>query len=158
MDTYNSKFGQLKIGQGPEDNFLWTGSIDISNTIYSGQIPIYIFTKECKIQNRVIDLAEKIVLNIDQYLEKSVLFIKQTLTEEREKYNIREDEYDLLNLDTDHFPIDVPELTFWENSIEWMMRFAEGRFSICDPLGIAVTYSLTTPKSVDNLEESEYLD
>lgn len=158
LDTYNSKFGLLKSTSGPENNFLWTGSIDVYGSIYSGRIPIYIFTKESKMQSNVIELAETIVLNIEQYLEKSIVFIKQTLTEQRENYKIQDKEYPFLSLDTNYFPVDFPELTFWEDSVEWMIRFAEGKFSICDPLGIAVTYSLTTPLRVDNLEESEYLD
>ena len=158
FETYNSKFGLLTIGEGPEKNFVWRGNIDISNSIFSGQIPIYIFTKERTIPSNLIDLAEIIVLNIDQYLEKSILFIKQTLTEQPEKYKIRKNEYDYLNLDINNFPIDVPELTFWEHSNEWMIRFAEGKFYICDPLGISVTYNFSNPITVDNIEDSEYLD
>jgi len=158
IDTYHSKFGVLKMEQGPENNFFWRGNINISNAIYSQQVPIYIFTKESQMHREVIALAETIVLNIDQYLETSILFIKQTFTEHREKYKIREDEYVFLTLDSNQFPIAIPELTFWEDSIEWMIRFSEGKFSICDPLGIAVTYSLTKTIRVESLEESEYLD
>lgn len=158
IETYNSNFGQLSIEKGPENNFVWTGSIGISNNIYSGQVPIYIFTNERKIPNNLIDFVEMIVLSIDQYLEKSFLFIKQTLTEQPQKYKIRENEYDYLSLDINSFPIDVPELTFWEDSSEWMVRFAEGKFHICDPLGISVTFNLTNPLTVDNLEDSEYID
>lgn len=155
-DTYYSKFGLLKIGEGPEDNFVWTIDIDVSTNIYSGRIPIYIFTNDRIIPNSLLELAETIVLNIDQYLEKSVLFIKQTLTAQQKKYKIREHEYEFLSYDINCFPVDLPELTFWENSIEWMIRFAEGKFDICDPFGISVTYRLTTPKTVDDLEDSEY--
>lgn len=158
IETYHSKFGPLHVGQGPENTFVWTGTIDISNDIFTGQIPIYIFTTEHRITDRAVRLAEQIVLDIDHYLKKSILFIKQTLTEQPQEYNIREDEYDYLSLDINDFPIDVPELTFWEDSIEWVMRFAEGRFYICDPLGISVTYRLTNPISVDNLEDSDFLD
>ena len=94
FETYNSKFGLLTIGEGPENNFVWRGNIDISNSIFSGQIPIYIFTKELTIPSNVIDLAEIIVLNIDQYLEKSILFIKQTLTEQPE--NIKSEKMNMI--------------------------------------------------------------
>ena len=153
--TYNSKFGTLNISQGPEDDFLWTGYIDVSNNIFSGKIPIYIFTKKREIKEDTINFTETIVSNINLYLEKSILFIKQTLTAHKEEYKIREEEYDFLSLDIDCFPVDFPELTFWEDSDEWMIRFAEGSFYICDPLGISVTYNLTNPISVDNLEDSE---
>lgn len=157
-NIYKSQFGELLLGQGPEDNFVWTGHIDISNHIFSGQIPIYILTKERVIPNDTIKLTETIVLNIHLYLEKSISFIKQTFTAQPDLYKIRKAEYDLLNLDTASFPLNFPELTFWEGSNEWMMRFAEGDFYICDPFGISVTYSWTDPIRVDNLEDSEYID
>lgn len=158
ISTYKSKFGLLTIEQGPEDNFVWTVNVHVSNNLYTGKIPIYILTNERIIPNSVIELAETIVLNIEVYLEKSILFIKKTLTEQQEKYKIREDEYDFLSLNVEDFPVDFPELTFWEDSMEWVIRFAEGRFHICDPLGISVTYNLTNPIDVDNLEDSEYID
>lgn len=155
---YKSKFGLLNALPGPENNFIWTTSICSSNIIFSEKIPINIFTKDCKIPSDLIELVETIVLNIDKYLEISVGFIKKTLIEQKEKYKIREDEKDYLSLNLKDFPINVPELTFWEGSFEWIIRFAEGRFNICDPFGIAVTFSSINPISVDNLEEGEYID
>jgi hypothetical protein len=156
-DTYNSTFGLLTIGKGPENDFVWTGNTDGSTTIFSELIPVYIFTKDRRIPSNTINLAETIILNLDLYIEKSLLFIKKTLNEQREKYKIREDEYPLLALDINDFPVDIPELIFWEGSNEWMIRFAGGKFYICDPFGISVTFNLTNPISVDNIEDSEYI-
>ncbi len=155
--TYKTNFGQLTVGHGPENNFLWTCDIDISNEIFGEKIPIFIFTKEQRIPENLIDFIETIVSDIDQYLEKSILFIKQTLTEQKEIYKITEDEFNYLKLDINNFPIDLPELTFWEDTTDWMIRFAEGKFSICDPLGISVNYNRTNPISVENLENSEFI-
>jgi hypothetical protein len=102
--------------------------------------------------------VESIVVNINQYLESSILFIKQTLTEQPKKYRITGQEYHFLKLEVEYFPIDEPQLTFWEGSTEWQIRFAEGKFDICDPFGIAVTYNFTNPISVENLEDSETIN
>lgn len=157
-NTYHSQFGEFSLGEGPENDFVWTGSIDAIGGLFSGNIPICIFTKKSLIPPVTIELMELIASDINQYLEKSVVFIKQTLTAQRDRYKIKEREYDLLSLDIKHFPVDRPELIFWQDSNEWMMRFAEGKFEICDPLGISVTYKLKDPISVDNLEDSEYID
>ena len=39
-------------------------------------------------------------------------------------------------------------------SDEWVIVFAEGKFEICDPYGIAVTYRVTDPVSVENMQDS----
>nr|WP_199002139.1 hypothetical protein [Flavobacterium sp. ASV13] len=154
-NVYETKFGQLILGDGPENDFYWTGYI--SNTFFSSKIPVYVFTKNSNISSQTIDFMQTIVSDIDRYLETAILFIKQTLSEQKEKYNIRENEYEFLNLEVKLFPVDLPELTFWEDSIEWMIRFAEGNFYICDPLGIGVTFKFDQPISVDNLEDSELI-
>ena len=87
-----------------------------------------------------------------------ILFIKKTLADNKEKYNIKENEYAYLTFEIENFPIDLPELIFTENSNEWMVRFAEGKFEICDPYGILIVYNLEEPIRVDNLENSEEID
>lgn len=157
-NKYETKFGQLVLRDGPENNFYWTGYSNSHNAIFADKIPVYIFTKDKNISNQTIDFVQTIVSDINAYLATAILFIKQTLSEEKEKYNIREDEFDFLSSDPDCLPVDLPELTFWEDSNEWMIRFAEGKFRICDPLGIEVTFSFNKPISVDNLEDIEFIE
>lgn len=152
---YETKFGELYLESGTENDFFWSGNIDISNDSHSSdKAPIYIFTKNWIISNETIEFVEKMVLDINLYLEASILYLKKTLTEQREKYNINENEY-LLISDSNYCPVEKPEFIFYEDSIEWMIRFAEGIFSICDPLGIAVTFKFSEPISLDNLEDCE---
>ncbi|AXB57510.1 hypothetical protein [Flavobacterium fluviale] len=149
IDIYETKFGQLILSHGPENDFVWSGQIN--------EFPIYIFTKDRNLSNNTIEFVETIVSDIEGYIETSILFMKQTIIREREKYNIKENEY-LIILDKNYCPVDQPEFIFYENSSEWSIRFAEGIFSICDPFGIAVTFKFKTPLGVDNLEDSEYID
>jgi hypothetical protein len=158
-DVYQAEFGQLILCDGPENNFCWNGIVNHSNnSIFSEEIPIYIITKGKNIPNITIDLVQRIVSNINEYLECAILYTKNILTEERDKYNIQENEYEFLDLDIASFPIGCPEVTFWEDSEEWIIRFAEGKFNICDPLGIGVTFRDNKLISVDNLEDCEFID
>ncbi|MNY56669.1 hypothetical protein D3C86_1927750 [compost metagenome] len=51
--------------------------------------------------------------------------------------------------------MDLPEVILYDDQEEWVLRFAEGLFSICDPYGININFSSDMPISVDNLEDSE---
>lgn len=154
--AYETKFGQLVLSRGPENDYMWFGKID-SNDILVDEIPVYVFTKNQTITNDTVEFIEKIISDRNQYLETAVLFIKQTLIEQREQYNIKENEY-LSILDKKYCPVEHPEFIFYENSSEWSIRFTDGIFSICDPFGIAVTFKFKTPISVDNLEDSECIE
>lgn len=155
---YAAKFGQLSLKQGPEGNFIWAGSISVTSNIFSGEIPVFIITKDQQIPPCLIEFVETIVSNAPEYLEISMLYIKQRLTEEKEKYKVKAHECCLLSRTIYRFPLDHPEFTFWEDSKQWMVRFAEGEFEICNPFGISVTYDTTIPKEVENLEDSEEID
>lgn len=155
---YEAKFAKLVLGKGPENDFCWSGYIDVSNKVSSKKIPIYILTKNQRILGNTIEFVQKIVLDFNQYLKASIIFIKETLNEQKENYNIKEDEHDFLMLDVETFPVYMPEITFYEDSIEWILRFSEGKFSICDPFGIGVTFRYDKPISVDNLEDSECIE
>lgn len=153
--TCNTKFGPLTISNGPENNYMWTGSINVSSKYFIGDIPIYIFTDDECLQIVTIQFVEKIIDNINYFLKDSIVFIRKTLNDNKEKYNIKENENVFLSYQIEKFPIDYPELIFYENSDEWMIRFAEGKFEICDPYGISIVYNLEEPIRVDNLEDSE---
>lgn len=153
-----SKFGELTLNPGPENDFHWFCEITITSNIFSGKIPISIMTKNKEISNVMIEFVEKIAFSIDDYLKSSIIFLKEILNSEKEKYKIKENEYDLLAFDFANFPIDYPELNFYEESDEWMIRFAEGKFDICDPYGIAVWFKKDKPFDIENLEDSEVID
>jgi len=157
IKTYEAKFGSLTLQDGPENDFYWVGFVCSSNDLFLEKIPIYIFTKVQNIAKETIQFVERIILNINEYLEKSIAYIKRTLIEKSQEYKIQENEKEFL-INEDVLPLDLPEFTFWENSNEWMIRFAEGKFSICDPLGIGITFKLTEPLSVDNLEDCDFID
>jgi hypothetical protein len=43
---FQSKFGQLTLEKAPENNFVWSGEVEVSSRKCFVKIPICIFTKE----------------------------------------------------------------------------------------------------------------
>ncbi|MBC9932229.1 hypothetical protein [Chitinophaga qingshengii] len=152
--TYSSAFGLLTAAAAPDDQFVWTGDISLEHPLFSGQIPVCLITKDEQLSPAMIGFAEQIVAHAGAYIEKSLRFIQQTLVNDPEAYGITTEEQTWLPVAISEFPLEFPQITFFESE-EWMMLFAAGRFRICDPFGIAVSYRGTVPVSVDNLEDSE---
>jgi len=151
--TYQSTFGLLQAEAAPDDQFFWKGDITMQHPLFTGTMPVYLITKEARLSPDMLRFTEQIVANVGEYIEKSLLFIQQTLANNPETYNIAAAERAWLDVDINEFPLEFPELTFYEAE-EWFIRFAGGRFQICDPYGIGVTYRATVPVNVNNLEDS----
>lgn len=154
----DTKFGQLKMSDGPENLYCWTGIVKVPVRNNFEEIPVFILTNGLKISDLTIEFVSSIVLDASNYIKASIKYIQEILIHQSEEYKISKDEFDLLLYDIDLFPLFLPEFTFWEGSQEWMIRFAEGQFRICDPLGIGITFKRNNPISVNNLEESEFID
>lgn len=151
--TYPSTFGLLAAEAAPDNQFFWKGDITLQHPLFTGTVPVYLITKEARLSPDMLRFTEQIVADIGEYIEKSMLFIQQTLANDPDAYKITAAERAWLNVDISEFPLEFPELTFYEAE-EWFMRFASGRFQICDPYGIGVTYRATVPVNVNNLEDS----
>lgn len=156
--TYKTKFGELTLRKGPEDDFAWMGTLELADGIFEGQIPICIFTKTDSMPEGTIGFVESIISDMIHLLDDAILFAKTILTDQKEQYRIKENEYALLDLGSNDFPLESPELVFWEDSSEWMIRFAGGGFEICDPFGLCVVYDLTQPVRIENLEDSDFIE
>ncbi|RFM26983.1 hypothetical protein [Deminuibacter soli] len=151
--SYNANFGELILMETPQEISMWSGNVHIDAAGFSGEVPVYIHTHGNEISAASILFVEKIVADIDSCLINGLLFIKQTLQKDPEGHNITEDEVDWLDLPPEEFPVDLPELIFYEDSEEWMLRFAEGQFAICDPFGIAVLFQQTEPVALEDLSD-----
>lgn len=153
LPTYQSAFGLLQAEAAPDDQFFWKGDITLQHPLFTGTVPVYLITKEAQLSPDMLGFTEQIVANVGAYIEKSLTFIQQTLANDPEAYGITPAERAWLDVDISEFPLEFPEITFYEAE-EWFMRFAQGRFRICDPYGIGITYRGTVPVNVNNLEDS----
>lgn len=151
--TYQSTFGLLQAEAAPDDQFFWNGHITLQHPLFTGTVPVYLITKEAHLSPDMLRFTEQIVANAGEYIEKSLAFIRQTLANDPGTYKITAEERAWLDVDISEFPLEFPEMTFYESE-EWFIRFAGGRFQICDPYGIGITFRGTVPVNVNNLEDS----
>lgn len=152
--TLKANFGALECTEGPEETFVWSIQIAVNNRFFEGEIPLYILTKTEDLSVNITGRAEAILDNMENYLETGISFLKKTLTEQAYDFKITEQEEEYLDKEIEEFPVDLPEIILYDEEEEWVLRFAVGLFSICDPYGININFSLDKPISVDNLEDS----
>nr|WP_295864687.1 hypothetical protein [uncultured Chitinophaga sp.] len=155
--SYQSPFGLLQAEAAPDNQFVWKAGFPLEHPLFSGTVPVYLLTAAERLSPEMLRFTEEIVARAGEYIEKSLLFIQQTLAGDPDKYNITAAERPWLDLPVSEFPLEFPQFTFYESE-EWLMHFAGGRFQICDPYGIAVSYRSTVPVSVENLEDSDPME
>jgi len=153
--SFMTSFGEFERTEGPEETSVWSIRIVVDNRFFDGEIPLYILTRAEKPSVSMLRRAEAILGNMESYLETGISFLKRTLTEQADDFKISDREREYLVREIEVFPVDFPEVILYDDEEEWVLRFAEGLFSICDPYGININFSSDMPISVDNLEDSE---
>jgi hypothetical protein len=156
--TIQLSFSEFTINEAPDNKFVWYGTFLTKNKFFEGQIPVCIMTDKENVDKETIFAVEGIVSGIEYYLKKSITFLKKTLTEQKEEYKISSNEVQYLSLDIEDFPVGFPEITFWQGDEEWTIRFAEGKFQICDPYGISVYFKNSEITRIENLEDCDPID
>ena len=48
-----------------------------------------------------------------------------------------------------------PNISFYEDDLEWILRFDEGQLSICEPYGVAVFFNEKEVNFIDILDDAE---
>jgi len=160
MENVKFKYGTIQLTAEVEQEYFWSGAtINCGNKKMKFQeaIPVSVFTKQKQLESSLLQLIESVLSKVDSFLETAILYLKNTLLENPSKYHIKDDELAELDLDMYDFPVELPEINFYENR-EWMIRFATGRFDVCDPYGIAVCFKEEQPISVEDLSENEIID
>jgi len=153
--SFMTSFGEFERTEGPEETSVWSIRIVVDNRFFDGEIPLYILTRAEKPSVSMLRRAEAILGNMESYLETGISFLKRTLTEQADDFKISDREREYLVREIEVFPVDFPEIILYDDEEEWVLRFAEGLFSICDPYGININFSSDKPISLDNLEDSE---
>lgn len=160
IEVVKFKYGNLRLSEKIGEEYFWSG-FNVKSTNgkmgFNEQIPISVFTNKKMIEPSLIKFIEKILDNVDFFLERAESFLKERLCKNPTVYNIKDIELSDLDLDIYSFPVDLPEINFYENN-EWMIKFATGRFYICDPHGIAIHFKQEEPVSIEDLSESKMID
>ena len=63
-------------------------------------------------------------------------------------------EKQLLSVPLQEVPLESPQFLFYDNK-EWILHFAGGSFSFCEPYGVSFHFEEETPILIENLEDAE---
>lgn len=153
----HTNYGDLFPGEGPDNTIFWAGSFDPGHEHYRDPVPVYIHSAGKQVAAATLRLTEEIVSSALQYLEKAETYIRQAFLKDPEKYHITPQQVQHLNTGA-LLQVEFPEMVFYDNEAEWLLRFASGVFFICDPYGIAVTFLHGEPVKIEDLSDSEPLE
>jgi len=144
------KFGELE-KVATDDGFIWYAETWLKSEIF-GQVPFCLVSIDrADVDDETTFLAERIARDIDQHIKEAFVFLKDELRQGR---FLSKDEIKLLDVPVFDLPFSSPQCTFYARDKQWLMRFAEGEFDICEPYGIGVIFEDEKPLRLENLELS----
>ena len=145
------KFGELE-KVATDDGFIWYAEMKLESEIF-GQVPFcLVSTDGADVDDETTLLAERIANDIDGYVKEGLAFLKDEL---RRGYFLSKDELRALDVPVCDLPFSSPQCTFYAHDKQWLMRFAEGAFDICEPFGVGVIFEGEKPLRLENLELSQ---
>ena len=144
------KFGKLE-KVATDEGFIWYAETWLKSEIF-GQVPFCLVSIDrADVDDETTFLAERIARDIDQHIKEAFVFLKDELRQGR---FLSKDEIKLLDVPVFDLPFSSPQCTFYARDKQWLMRFAEGEFDICEPYGIGVIFEDEKPLRLENLELS----
>ncbi|MCS3798885.1 hypothetical protein [Niastella sp. OAS944] len=153
--SFSLNFDEYEKIQAPDNEFMWQGLIDIKQGRFAGQQTINIFTKDQVVSDGSKEFIESILTDIEILLLEGLAYVKARFKEDPAVYKILDHELAWLDLSLDEFPLYEPDLTFYCESDEWNVRFAEGKFGNCEPYGVLVSFIGITPTRADDPADFE---
>ena len=154
--SYNTKFGALTFSQKVEDEYFWEASFQWKSNFYKEtlQLPFSVFSKSETITPDTIAFIEQILTSADKFIAKALSYFQEQLLICSEGFLLLEEEKQLLSVPLLEVPFERPQFLFYENK-EWILHFAGGSFSFCEPYGVSFHFKEETPILIENLEDSE---
>ena len=154
--SYTTKFGNLTFSQKMEDADFWEASYPWESNFYKEtlQLPFSVFSKSENITPDTIAFIEQILTKADKLIAKALSYFQEQLLISSEGFHLSDEEKRLLSVPLQKVPFESPQFLFYENK-EWILHFAEGGFSFCEPYGVSFHFEEETPILIENLEDSE---
>jgi hypothetical protein len=131
--SFSLNFDEYEKTKAPDNEIMWQGLFDINQGRFAGQLGINIFTKNQVVSDESIKFIESKLAEIEMFLLAGLAYVKAGFKEDPAVYMIRDHELAYLDLPLDEFPLYEPDLTFYSDSDEWIIRFGEGKFYNCEP-------------------------
>ena len=154
--SYTTKFGTLTFSQKVEDAYFWEASYPWESNFYKEtlELPFSVFSKSETITPDTIAFIEQILTSADKFIAKALSYFQEQLQICSEGFHLSEEEKQLLSVPLQEVPFESPQFVFYENK-EWILHFAEGGFSFCEPYGVSFHFKDEEPILIENLEDAE---
>ena len=154
--SYTTKFGTLTFSQKVEDAYFGEASYQWKSDFYKEtlELPFSVFSKSETITPDTIAFIEQILTNADELVVKALSYFQEQLLISSEGFHLSEEERRLLSVPLQEVPFESPQFLFYDNK-EWILHFAEGGFSFCEPYGVFFHFKEEKPILIENLEDTE---
>ena len=154
--SYITKFGTLTFKEKVEDAYFWEASFQWKSDFYKEtlQLPFSVFSKSENITPDTIAFIEQILTKADKLIAKALSYFQEQLLISSEGFHLSDEEKRLLSVPLQKVPFESPQFLFYENK-EWILHFAEGGFSFCEPYGVSFHFEEEKPILIENLEDAE---
>ena len=156
ISSYTTKFGTLTFKEKVEDAYFWEASFQWKSDFYKEtlQLPFSVFSKSENITPDTIAFIEQILTKADKLIAKALSYFQEQLLISSEGFHLSDEEKRLLSVPLQKVPFESPQFLFYENK-EWILHFAEGGFSFCEPYGVSFHFKDEEPILIENLEDAE---
>ena len=156
ISHYNTKFGALTFSQKVEDEYFWEASFQWKSDFYKEtlQLPFSVFSNSETITPDTIAFIEQILTSADKLVAKALSYFQEQLLMYSNDFHLLEEEKQLLSVPLQEVPFESPQFLFYDNR-EWILHFAEGGFSFCEPYGVSFHFKDEEPILIENLEDAE---
>ena len=156
ISNYTSKFGTLVFSQKVGDEYFWEASYHWKSDFYKEtlELSFSVFSKSKTITPDTIAFIEKILVSADKLVAKALSYFQERLLISSEGFHLSEEEKRLLSVPLQEVPFESPQFLFYDNK-EWILHFAEGGFSFCEPYGVSFHFKDETSILIENLEDAE---
>ena len=156
ISHYNTKFGALTFSQKVGDAYFWEASFQWKSDFYKEtlQLPFSVFSKSETITSDTIAFIEQILISADKLVAKALSYFQEQLLISSNGFHLSEKEKQLLSVPLQEVPLGSPQFLFYDDK-EWILHFATGGFSFCEPYGVSFHFKEETPILIENLEDAE---
>ena len=154
--NYTTKFGTIAFSQKVGDEYFWEASYQWKSDFYKEtlQLPFSVFSKSKTIAPDTIAFIEQILISADKLVAKALSYFQERLLMCSEGFHLSEEEKQLLSVPLQEVPFENPQFLFYDSK-EWLLHFAEGSFSFCEPYGVSFYFKDEEPILIENLEDAE---
>ena len=154
--SYNTKFGTLAFSQKVGGEYFWEASYQWKSDFYKEtlQLPFSVFSKSETLTPNTIAFIEQILTSADKLVAKALSYFQEQLLISSESFHLSEEEKQLLSIPLQEVSLGSPQFLFYDNK-EWILHFAGGSFSFCEPYGVSFHFKDEEPILIENLEDAE---